>query len=322
MPQPLTATTIQVGGDIGAAIASFKRTLAQENKSPATVRAYVGAAEGLARFLDEKRMPTTLTTITREHVEEYIIALQRRWKDTSVAARFQALQAFFKWAVDREEVHDSPMARMKRPKVREAVPAMLREDEVRAILRVCEKDKSFEGKRDAAIVRIFLDTGCRRSEVANLRFNPKDPHNNDVGLDQRQLRIWGKGGIERFVRIGDKTTDALDKYVSARASHTYASSERLWLTSHSRGRDAGRLTESGLAQVVLKRGEEAGIKGAHAHQFRHWYAHSWLAAGGTEGGLMAQCGWKSRRMLQRYGAALATERSHAEHDRLRPGDRL
>jgi integrase/recombinase XerD len=61
-----------------------------------------------------------------------------------------------------------------------------------------------------------------------------------------------------------------------------------------------------------RRAEAAGIRGFHPHVLRHTAAHRWLAAGGSEGGLMAVAGWARRDMLDRYAAATANERAAAE----------
>jgi integrase len=81
------------------------------------------------------------------------------------------------------------------------------------------------------------------------------------------------------------------------------------------------LTDTGIFQMVKRRGREAGLE-LHPHLFRHTAAHRWMAAGGSESDLMAISGWRSRQMLQRYGASAAQERAIAAHKRMALGDRL
>jgi site-specific recombinase XerD len=86
-------------------------------------------------------------------------------------------------------------------------------------------------------------------------------------------------------------------------------------TSFARHRAQGRLTETGIAQMLRRRAAQAGNRrGLHPHLFRHTFAHQWLAEGGSEGDLMRLAGWRSRTMLQRYGSSAATERA------VRPSD--
>ena len=85
--------------------------------------------------------------------------------------------------------------------------AVLREADLKALMAF-EKGRDFNDRRDAAILRVFIDTGARRAEVVGLRWNPEDDENNDVDLNAGLLRVQGKGRRERVVPIGTKTPTA------------------------------------------------------------------------------------------------------------------
>jgi site-specific recombinase XerD len=291
-------------------VPSFTRHLRAENKAPRTIEAYVEAVRRLHEFLVDAGMPTVVRSITREHVESFVADQADRLAAASARTRYASLRQFFAWAEDEGEIERSPMSKMKPPKVPERPVPVLGMEQLRALVRVAERDTTFYGRRDAAILRVFVDSGARLAEVAGLRVA-------DVDLESGTVRFVGKGRRVRINPIGSKTVRALDRYViRARARHPDHASEGLWL-----GRQ-GEMTSYGVAEAVQRRALEAGIGRIHVHQLRHSAAHHLRLEGADDDAVLRLMGWRDRSMLHRYGSSAADERAAQAHRRLGLGDRL
>jgi site-specific recombinase XerD len=137
--------------------------------------------------------------------------------------------------------------------------------------RAC-RGSSFAQRRDAAIVAVFRATGIRLSEMAGIRYDAMDAARSE--LDSRQIRIRGKGGKERTVKIDYEAARRVNRYLRARTRQGQAYRPGPWLGVSNRG----PLTANGIYEMVRRRGRERGVE-AYPHRFRHHFSHtSWTGA--------------------------------------------
>jgi hypothetical protein len=159
---------------------------------PVTTRYnYLLAAAQLGRYLND---PLSVTNdcscadpaaVTKRQVEDFQAWMIVTRSAATALNKHKALQQFFRWLREEEEITHDPMARVRQPKTVKKLVPVIADEETKRVLQTCAA-KQFIGLRDEAIIRLLSNTGARLSEIANLGVE-------DVNLDTDVVHIHGKG---------------------------------------------------------------------------------------------------------------------------------
>lgn len=274
--------------------------------SDRTKEIYLDAVRWLAG-----RLPHTIddwTQVDHTHLRAFFAELADLGYSKSYRNQVgRSLQQWFGWLSIEEDVPNPFGPKLKpppAPKLGESPAPIIAIEHLAALITDCERGRTFEDRRDAAILRLLAATGSRLAEIAGMAIA-------DVSLAAREVTITGKANKTRIARCDPKCALAIDRYLRMRAKHRYAAQPAMWLGIRRRK----GMTADGIYQMVRRRGARLGLD-IHPHLFRHTFAHRWLDAGGAEGDLMELLGWTSPQMLRHYGASARGARARRAYDRV------
>ena len=153
MTSPLVTTEIE-------ALVTWCRDLRARNLAPKTIKTYSESADQLVAHLDVEGV-TMAGDVSREQVSDFITDLLATRSASTASVRFRALQQFFAWLVDEEEIEraTSPMARLRPPKIPEQLTPVLDDAAIRALLKACA-GKEFGSLRDRPSCACSWTRGC------------------------------------------------------------------------------------------------------------------------------------------------------------------
>lgn len=286
--------------DLESLLDSWLIALRGERKSPSTLKVYRAGVTGFAEFCRREGLPVELT---KASVRSYMASLADS-EPATARLRLTAIKLFARWLAEEEQFDADPIVAVRAPKLDDKSVPDLDTAEVKALIAACS-GTTLRDKRDKAALMLFAETGLRAAELLSLDVD-------HVDLVATILIVHrGKGAKGRTVKFSAPCAAVLDRYVRARRAISAGDTGALWI-----GASGKRLTYTGLVNALKGRAEVAGVKGFHIHRLRHTAAVRWLASGGSETGLMAQSGWASRKMIDRYVKSAAEDLAAAEFDRL------
>jgi integrase len=198
---------------------------------------------------------------------------------TTVYTRICHLSSFFRWAMKDsllgQYLESNPVsyAHPKAPRPYQTRSAKsLTEEQVFTLLNVVgakARAGDLVGKRDYALLLLYITTGMRRNEVMSLR-------GKEVTVEEKRIIIRSrvKGGDYQGREVTDGRVRAalLDYLRSGRRLHVLREDQPLWTRHDSAGEPGSQLSSWSFVENLKRYAREAGIGEIHLHQTRHTFA--------------------------------------------------
>jgi site-specific recombinase XerD len=269
------------------AAAAIERYLASPALSESTRRAYRVDVEEFARWLDARG--TDLDAVDVRALADYAAALgtarpgrtPRRLAPATIARKLAAVRAFLRFTLGAARVPDATLA-PRRPR---RLPTAPKADEVDAEFASLGADAPLE-IRNRALAELIYSAGLRSREAVELNLA-------DVDFDGESIRVFGKGGKERVVPLGEEAAYWLGRWLQVRPGLATGAENALFISA--RGR---RLDTSTVRRRL-----------PHPHRFRHAFATHLLEGGADLRTIQELLGHSSLSTTQIY--------SHVDGRRLR-----
>jgi integrase/recombinase XerC len=271
------------------ATAAFLRHLERErNVSPHTRRAY---AQDLAQFAaharEELGREPAPADVDHLLIRGFLARLhQRGLRKSSAARRLASLRTFFRYLCREGVLKTNPARPLLSPRLERRIPVHLDEADVAALLEV--PGDSPAAQRNRALLELAYGTGVRCAELVGLDVE-------DVELDERMIRVLGKGRKERYVPFGRPAQGALVQYLAARKRRP-VKSPALFLN-----RNGSRLTDRYVRKIVAERVKAVALRRkVSPHTLRHSFATHLLERGADLRAIQELLGHSSLSTTQRY----------------------
>lgn len=266
--------------------------LIERNYSPQTVKSAQYDLEKFFRFLasEDVLMDDVDVIVIRNFLT---VELNNHISKRSCKRRLSTLRHFYEFLVKKGYVKDNPFIFVSSPKTDKKFPKVLYQDQVRQILddNLARKDEL--ALRDQAILELLYFTGMRASELVSLNVQ-------DLELNSRTVRIFGKGRKERIVPFSNECQRVLKQYLKECRPILFSRNENpvnALILNH----NGDRLTTRGLEYILDMIEEKTGnYVGLHPHVLRHSFATHLLENGADLKTIQELLGHESLNATQIY----------------------
>ena len=203
-----------------------------------------------------------LKQITKIEIKTYLKELfDKDNVSSTVSRKISTLKSFYKYLKMFNKIEINPMSNIKYPKKEKNLPKFVQYNELEEILEI-SKSGNF-GIRNNLIIELMYSTGVRVSELINIKLN-------DIDIENKKIRILGKGSYERFVFFGEYTFNALKKYTNTLRKELLKGKTSEYLLLN---KDGDQITTRGIAKIITQIIDQTALKTKISpHTLRHTFA--------------------------------------------------
>ncbi len=237
----------------------------EKNSSPSTIMEYKSDLLGFKKFIDNKN----LLLADKTHIRAFLEYLknQKKHSPKTIQRKIATLRSFYKFCLREDYIPKNPMDYIQNQKIEKKLPVFLTEQEANKIIQAAfASSHTVRGKRDHAMILLFLSTGLRISELANLSLS-------DITIYSDKdftIKVRGKGNKERIIPLMGRAKDALETWIKHKPS---SACQKIFINIPG----LKQLTNRGIQRTIKKYAEQAGIeKKISPHKLRHTFATNLL----------------------------------------------
>ena len=207
--------------------------------------------------------------INKDDINKYLMYLyDNNISKSSIARKLSSLRTFYDYLLKKDIVKINYFKMFKNPKKERSLPKYVKEEDIDKMFLV-PNTRTWIGQRNILIIRMLYSTGVRISELVNIKIN-------DININDRTIRILGKGSKERIVVFGNNTKEVLEDYLNrGRREVDIHNSNYLFLN-----KDGNRLSTRYIRKIIDDIIFKASIEmHVSPHMLRHTFATGMLNNG-------------------------------------------
>ena len=296
--------------ELRPSIAKYLAELKRRGASQHTIRNYGSDLEQFVCYFEPPgdEPPPPVEDLNLELLREWLGGLyDQRLTTVTIRRKLAAVRALFKFLREEGGLQTNPALRLRTPKVKQRLPDVMSAEKANNLLDAVEDGNVVEKpskERDMAFLELLYGCGIRVSELVGINLD-------DISLNERWLRVRGKGNKERQVPIGVRAVDAVNRYLQMRP--TFPGQPALFLNGR-----GGRLGDRQVRRLVKSYALLAtGDSTVHPHSFRHAYATHLLNDGADLRAIQELLGHARLSTTQKY-TQVSLKELQAVYDRAHP----